>query len=77
MIKGHLVRKLFIISYGLESILKEAPCRKSSRNLNAETEIKTIEECCFLLSFLTYTAQAHLPKVTTHSGLGPPTITSN
>jgi hypothetical protein len=48
--------------------------QNSSRNLEAETEAEPRRNATYcLLSFLSYTAQAHLlMNVTTHCGLGPP-----
>ena len=51
--------------------------KTSSRDLEAETEAEITGKQCsalkFTFSFLSYMAQAHLPKGgTAHSGLGPP-----
>jgi hypothetical protein len=53
------------------------------RNSRQELNTEAMEECyllaCFRLTliYLSYTAQAHMPRDgTTHSGLGPPISTS-
>lgn len=66
------------------SIISQSLGRKSSRKLEAVTQVESIEECVYrlalpgLLSRLSYAAQDGLPRSgNTPGGLGPKTSASN
>lgn len=73
MTKGLLVKKLFIIFYRFESMIRKAWAGTQADAWRQKLKQRRWRNTSQDFAFLTCAAQAHMPKVTTHN----PSLISN